>query len=156
MSKCLVTGSFDPITLGHMDIIEKALNVFEEVSVAILRNPDRDPLFTEDQRVTMIRAVYGDRVNVFSFDGLAVDAAKAIGATFLVRGIRDEADLAYELEMADFNRAHGLETVFFLSDVRLRGVSATKAREGLLSGADHRFIAEGVYALAMEYLEERS
>lgn len=156
MSKCLVTGSFDPITLGHMDIIEKALSVFEEVSVAILRNPDRYPLFTEDQRVTMIQAVYGDRVNVFSFDGLAVDAAKAIGATFLVRGIRDEADLAYELEMADFNRAHGLETVFFLSDVRLRGVSATKAREGLLSGADHRFIAEGVYALAMEYLEERS
>ncbi|MBO7390503.1 MAG: pantetheine-phosphate adenylyltransferase [Clostridia bacterium] len=156
MSKCLVTGSFDPITLGHMDIIEKALCVFEEVSVAILRNPDRYPLFTEDQRVAMIQAVYGDRVNVFSFDGLAVDAAKAIGATFLVRGLRDEADLAYELEMADFNRAHGLETVFFLSDVRLRGVSATKAREGLLSGADHRFIAEGVYALAMEYLEERS
>lgn len=139
-----------------MDIIEKALCVFEEVSVAILRNPDRYPLFTEDQRVAMIQAVYGDRVNVFSFDGLAVDAAKAIGATFLVRGLRDEADLAYELEMADFNRAHGLETVFFLSDVRLRGVSATKAREGLLSGADHRFIAEGVYALAMEYLEERS
>ena len=156
MSKCLVTGSFDPITLGHMDIIEKALCVFEEVSVAILRNPDRYPLFTEDQRVAMIQAVYGDRVNVFAFDGLAVDAAKAIGATFLVRGLRDEADLAYELEMADFNRAHGLETVFFLSDVRLRGVSATKAREGLLSGADHRFIAEGVYALAMEYLEERS
>lgn len=156
MRKCLVTGSFDPITLGHMDIIEKALAIFDDVSVAVLVNPDRYPLFTDEQRVTMIQAVYGDRVNVFSFDGLAVDAAKAIGATHLVRGIRDEADLAYETEMADFNRVHGLETVFFLSDPRLRGVSATKAREGLMSGADHKFIDEGVYALATEYLEERS
>jgi len=156
MSKCLVTGSFDPITLGHQDIIDKALRAFDEVSVAILVNPDRYPLFTTEQRSYMIQAIYGDRVNVFSFDGLAVDAAKAIGATFLVRGIRDEKDLAYELEMADFNRAHGLETVFFLSDARLRGVSATKAREGLMSGADHSFIDEGVYALASQFLEERS
>lgn len=155
MRKCLVTGSFDPITLGHQDIIEKALCVFDEVSVAILKNPDRYPLFTEEQRTHMIQAVYGDRVNVFSYDGLAVDAAKAIGATHLVRGIRDDKDLAYELEMADFNRVHGLETVFFLSDARLRGVSATKAREGLMSGADHSFIDEGVYALASQFLEER-
>ena len=155
MRKCLVTGSFDPITLGHQDIIEKALRVFDEVSVAILVNPDRYPLFTTEQRTVMIQAVFGDRVNVFSYDGLAVDAAKAIGATFLVRGIRDEADLAYELEMADFNRVHGLETVFFLSDVRLRSVSATKAREGLMSGAEHPFLNEGVYALASEFLEER-
>ena len=155
MRKCLVTGSLDPITLGHQDIIEKALRVFDEVSVAILVNPDRYPLFTTEQRTVMIQAVFGDRVNVFSYDGLAVDAAKAIGATFLVRGIRDEADLAYELEMADFNRVHGLETVFFLSDVRLRSVSATKAREGLMSGAEHPFLNEGVYALASEFLEER-
>ena len=156
MSKCLVTGSFDTITLGHQAIIEKALSAFDEVAVAILVNPDRYPLFTADQRVTMIQAVFGDRVNVFSYDGLAVDAAKACGADFLVRGIRDDGDLAYELEMADFNRVHGLETVFFLSDVRLRGVSATKAREGLMSGANHSFIDEGVYALASEFLEERS
>ena len=156
MSKCLVTGSFDPITLGHQAVIEKALRVFDEVSVAVLVNPDRYPLFTAEQRTAMIQAVYGDRVNVFSYDGLAVDAAKSFGADFLVRGIRDEADLAYELEMADFNRAHGVETLFFLSDARLRGVSATKAREGLMSGADHSFIDEGVYALATEYLEERS
>ena len=151
----MVTGSFDPITLGHQDIIEKALRAFDEVSVAVLVNPDRYPLFSAEQRVNMIQAVFGDRVNAFSFDGLAVDAAKAIGAEFLVRGVRDQADLEYELEMADFNRAHGLETVFFLSDVRLRHVSATKAREGLMSGADHSFIDEGVYALASAYLEEK-
>ena len=156
MRKCLVTGSFDPITLGHQDIIEKAILAFDEVSVAVLVNPDRYPLFTADQRVAMIQAVFGDRVNVFAFDGLAVDAAKAVGAAYLVRGLRDEEDLAYELEMADFNRVHGLETVFFLSDVRLRGVSATKAREGLMSGAKHSFIDDGVYALATQYLEEKS
>ena len=152
----MVTGSFDPITLGHQDIIEKALRVFDEVSIAILNNPDRYPLFTAEQRACMIQAVYGDRVNVFTYDGLAVDAAKAVGAEFLVRGIRDEKDLFYELEMADFNRAHGLETVFFLSDARLRSVSATKAREGLMSGAEHNFINEGVYALCSQYLEEKS
>ena len=155
MRKCLVTGSFDPITLGHQDIIEKALLAFDEVYVAVLKNPDRHPLFTTEQRTILIQTVFGDRVNVFSYDGLAVDAAKAVGATFLVRGIRDEEDLAYELEMADFNRVYGLETVFFLSDTRLRAVSATKAREGLLSGSDHPYIDEGVYALASEFLEER-
>ena len=155
MSKCLVTGSFDPITLGHQDIIEKALQAFGEVAVAILVNPDRQALFTLEEREAMIRAVYGDRVDVFSYTGLAVDAAKAMGATFLVRGIRDEADLAYEIEMADFNRAHGVETLFFLSDARLRNVSATKARDALKQGNSQNYLSEGVYALADMYLEER-
>lgn len=155
MSKCLVTGSFDPITLGHEDIIEKAIRAFDEVAVAILVNPDRDPLFSLEERESMIRAVFGDRVDVFSYTGLTVDAARAMGASFLVRGIRDEADLVYETEMADFNRAHGVETVFFLSDSRLRGVSATKAREALLDGAGGKYIGEGVLALALQYLEGR-
>ena len=155
MSKCLVTGSFDPITLGHEDIIAKAIRAFDEVSVAILVNPDRSALFSFEERESMIRAVFGDRVDVFSYKGLAVDAAQSMGADFLVRGIRDEADLAYETEMADFNRAHGMETVFFLSDSRLRDVSATKAREALRRGDADRYISEGVLALASLYLEER-
>ena len=154
MSKCLVTGSFDPITLGHEDIIEKAIRAFDEVAVAILVNPDRDALFTLEQRETMIRAVFGDRVTVFSYTGLAVDAAKSMGADLLVRGIRDAEDLAYETEMADYNRAHGVETVFFLSDSRLRGVSATKARAALLDGCPSKYIGEGVIALAGQYLED--
>ena len=155
MSKCLVTGSFDPITLGHQNIIEKALLAFDEVAVAILINPERVPLFTTDERENMIRAVFGDRVEVFSFTGFAVDAAQAIGADFLVRGIRDASDLAYETEMADYNRAHGVETVFFMADKKLRDVSATKAREALQKGL-RGAIDEGVYALANQYLEERS
>lgn len=155
MSKCLITGSFDPITLGHEDIVQKAILAFDEVAIAILVNPERTPLFTLDERESMIRAVYGDRVDVFSYTGLAVDAAKSMGADFLVRGIRNEEDLAYETEMADFNRAHGLETVFFLSDSRLRNVSATQAREALLSGMAYRFISEGVLALATQYLEDK-
>ena len=155
MSKCLVTGSFDPITLGHQDIIEKALLAFDEVAVAILVNPDREPLFSLEERECMIRAVFGERVDVFSFTGLAVDAAKAMGATFLVRGIRDEADLAYEIEMADFNRSQGVETLFFLSDARLRNVSATKAREALQNGNAQKYLSDGVFALADMYLEER-
>ena len=155
MSKCLVTGSFDPITLGHEDIIEKAIRAFDEVAVGILVNPERDPLFTLEQRETMIRAVFGDRVEVFSYTGMAVEAAQSMGADFLVRGIRDETDLAYETQMADYNCAHGVETLFFLSDPKLRQVSATKAREALLTGSASKFIGEGVLALAGEYLEDR-
>ena len=155
MSKCLVTGSFDPIPLGHQDVIEKALLAFDEVAVAILINPERVPLFSTEERENMIRAVFGDRVNVFSFTGFAVDAAKSMGADFLVRGIRDASDLTYETEMADYNRAHGVETVFFIADKKLRDVSATKAREALRKGTKGA-IDEGVYALAMQYLEERS
>ena len=155
MSKCLVTGSFDPITLGHEDVIRKAIRAFDDVSVAILVNPDRDPLFTLEQRERMIRAVFGESVNVFSYTGLAVDAAKSMGADFLVRGIRDEADLAYETEMADFNRAHGVETVCFLSDSRLRSVSATKAREAILAGHASKYVGEGGIALARQYLEDQ-
>ena len=151
----MVTGSFDPITLGHEDIIKKAIRAFDEVAVAILVNPDRDPLFSLEQRESMIRAVFGDNVDVFSFTGLAVDAAKSMGVDFLVRGIRDAEDLVYETEMADFNRAHGVETVFFLSDSRLRSVSATKAREALLSGFASKYIGEGVLALAEQYLEDK-
>ncbi|HCU56055.1 MAG TPA: pantetheine-phosphate adenylyltransferase [Clostridiales bacterium] len=156
MSKCLVTGSFDPITLGHEDIIEKAIRAFDEVAVAILINPERTPLFSLDERENMIRAVFEDRVEVFSFTGLTVEAADAMNAPFLVRGIRDEADLAYETEMADFNRAHGVETVFFLADSRLRDVSATKARQALLDGNAERYMSEGALALASVYLEEKS
>ena len=156
MSKCLVTGSFDPITLGHEDIIEKAIRAFDEVAVAILVNPERTPLFSLDERESMIRAVFGEKVDVFSYTGLTVDAAKAMDATILVRGIRNEEDLAYETEMADFNRAHGVETVFFLADSRLRDVSATKARRALLDGGAERYISEGALALASLYLEEKS
>ena len=155
MSKCLVTGSFDPITLGHEDVIEKAIRVFDEVAVAILVNPDRKPLFTLEERESMIRAVFGDRVDVFSYTGRAVDAAKAAGACVLVRGIRGEEDLAYETSMAAFNRAYGVETVFFPADSRLREVSATKAREALQKGGAAKYIGEGVIALAEKYMEER-
>ena len=148
----MVTGSFDPITLGHEDIIEKALRAFDEVAVAILVNPDKKPLFTLEQRESMIRAVFGDRVDVFSFTGLTVDAAKAMDASFLVRGIRDGEDLSYETEMADYNRAHGVETVFFLTDNRLRSISATKARDALLNGEAGSYISEGALALAYQYL----
>ena len=155
MSKCLVTGSFDPITLGHEDIVEKAIRVFDEVAVAILVNPDRHPFFSLAEREEMIRASFGDRVEVFSYTGLAVDAAKRVGATVLVRGIRGEGDLAYEKEMASFNREHGLETVFFFSDDRLVSVSATKAREALLKGNAKEYIGKGALALAEKYMEGR-
>ena len=134
MSKCLVTGTFDPITLGHEELIKKAIATFDEVAVAVLINPDKKPLFSEEDRVSMIEETFGDKVEAFSFSGLAVDAAKYVGASALVRGVRGDADIPYEIEMADYNRAWGLETVFFFASEKYKDVSATAARNALKNG----------------------
>ena len=156
MSKCLVTGTFDPITLGHEDLIKKAIAAFDEVSVAVLINPDKTPLFSEEERVSLIEEVFGDKVEAFSFSGLAVDAAKCVGANALVRGVRGDADIPYEIEMADYNRAWGLETVFFFASESLKDVSATIARELLKKGVlPDQMVSKRVGALAKSYLEAK-
>ncbi len=153
----MVTGTFDPLTLGHEDIIKKSLAAFDEVSVAVLINPDKKPLFTEDERVSMIEEAFGDRVEAFSFSGLAVDAAKYVGASSLVRGVRGDADIPYEIEMSDYNRAWGLETVFFFANESLADVSATRARESLIKGGRAPgLMSEKVERLAARYLEAKN
>lgn len=157
MSKCLVTGTFDPITLGHEELIKKAIATFDEVSVAVLINPDKTPLFSEEERVSMIEETFGDKVEAFSFSGLAVDAAKCVGASALVRGVRADADIPYEIEMADYNRAWGLETVFFFASEKLKDVSATAARELLKKGImPDSLMSERAKMLAVNYLEAKN
>jgi pantetheine-phosphate adenylyltransferase len=111
-------GSFDPLTSGHVDIIERACVIFDRVVVAVLINADKTPLFTVDERVVMIREVYRDRENieVDTFDGLLVDYARRKGARALIRGLRAVSDFEYEFQMALMNRrlSHDLETVFLM------------------------------------------
>lgn len=153
----MVTGTFDPITLGHEDLIKKAIATFDEVSVAVLINPDKTPLFSEEERVSMIEEAFGEKVEAFSFSGLAVDAAKCVGANALVRGVRGDADIPYEIEMADYNRAWGLETVFFFASDSLRDVSATETRELLKKGVlPDKMMSERTGRLAMNYLEAKN
>ena len=155
MSKCLITGTFDPLTLGHESVIKRALSVFDRVAVAILVNPDKKALFSVEERIRMIESVFGEKVEVFFHDGWAVDAAKNVHADVLVRGIRGEQDLAYEEEMARYNREHGVETTFFFADEGLETVTSTAVRTALLQGNDVKeYLSENVYRLVTAYRGE--
>jgi len=111
-------GSFDPMTNGHVDIIERGCAIFDRVIVAVLINADKTPLFSVDERVSIIREVCASRpsVEVDTFDGLLVDYARRQGATALIRGLRAVSDFEYEFQMALMNRRlnHDLETVFLM------------------------------------------
>jgi pantetheine-phosphate adenylyltransferase len=111
-------GSFDPITNGHLDIVGRSLQVFDAVRVAILVNPDKQPLFSVDERLAIIREAYrgNRRVEVDTFSGLLVDYAEAVGASVIVRGIRAISDFEFEFQMALMNRRLNprIETVFMM------------------------------------------
>ena len=111
-------GSFDPLTNGHVDIIERGCAIFDRVIVAVLINADKTPLFSVDERVSIIREVCQNQpgVDVDTFDGLLVDYARRQGATALIRGLRAVSDFEYEFQMALMNRRlnHDLETVFLM------------------------------------------
>jgi pantetheine-phosphate adenylyltransferase len=126
-------GSFDPLTLGHVDIIERATALFDQVIVGLLRNPDKRPLFSLDERVAMIRDCFANnaRVRVETFEGLLVDFARRVRATSVVRGLRGISDFDYERQMAYMNRhLHpGLDTVFMMPSPRYMHVSSTLVRD---------------------------
>ncbi len=111
-------GSFDPLTNGHVDIIERGCAIFQTVIVAVAINADKTPLFSVDERVSMIREVYRDRPNVEvdTFDGLLVEYARRRQANALIRGLRAVSDFEYEFQMALMNRRlnHDIETVFLM------------------------------------------
>ena len=117
-SLAVFPGSFDPITNGHLDIVDRALAVFDRVTMAILRNPEKQPLFSVDERLALILEAYrgNPRVVADSFSGLLVDYANRVGASVIIRGIRAISDFEYELQMALMNRRldPAIETVFMI------------------------------------------
>jgi pantetheine-phosphate adenylyltransferase len=126
-------GSFDPLTNGHLDLIERGSKVFDELVVAILRNPEKDPLFTLEERTEMLRAMtrQWDNVRVDSFDGLLVDYAVKQGAQAVLRGIRAISDYEYELQMALMNRKlrPDLETIFMMPAEQYSYISSRLVKE---------------------------
>jgi pantetheine-phosphate adenylyltransferase len=126
-------GSFDPPTNGHLDLIERGSKIFDELVVAILRNPEKDPLFSVSERLTMLEALTGhySNVRVDTFDGLTVDYAVKMGASSVLRGIRALSDYEYELQMALMNRKlrPELETVFMMPAEKYSYLSSRLVRE---------------------------
>jgi pantetheine-phosphate adenylyltransferase len=135
----LYAGSFDPPTLGHQDIIRRALAVVDRLVVAVAINSTKTPLFPIEQRAELLRRVTDDaRVEVRDFRGLLVDLAHEVGATVLVRGVRGVADFEYEVQMARLNRglAPTVETIFLAPSADVAHVSSTFVREIARLGGD--------------------
>jgi pantetheine-phosphate adenylyltransferase len=140
MSVAIYPGSFDPMTNGHVSIIKAGLVVFDKLVVAVLSNPKKSSLFTVDERIEMIREVFGNepRIEVDSFDGLLVDYCRKKHAKVVLRGLRAVADFEYELQMANMNRHLyvGMETVFLMANDAYFYVSSNIVKEAASLGGD--------------------
>ena len=155
----LYTGSFDPVTNGHVDVLRSAAPMFDIILVAIGTHPGKTPLFSLEEKTALIHAATaqiaaasGCEIRVVTFSGLAVDAAREHGALALLRGLRDGTDLDYEMQMAGMNgeMAPGILTVFMPASPAVRHITATLVRQIALIGGDVRSFApaEVVSALA--------
>lgn len=125
-------GTFDPFTVGHADLVKRALDIFDEVVVAVVNNVSKSPLLTPEQRAEYIKSVFAGepRVSVVRSGALTVDVAKQCGATCLLRGVRNAADLNYEQSMAQANRElGGLDTVLLLAKPEHAHISSSLVRE---------------------------
>ncbi len=156
--KAFYTGTFDPLTNGHVDIITRAARFCDELVVAIGANPDKAPLFSAAERAELVRRVCANlagahscKLSVLTFSGLAVSAAREAGATLLLRGLRDGTDLDYEMEMAGANAmlAPEIPTVFLAASPGVRHIAATLVRQIALLGGDVSSFVPDIVAAAL-------
>ena len=140
MRICLFPGTFDPVTLGHTDIIDRALPLFDKLIIGIGRNSNKQPMFTEEQRLEWLRDIYKDnsKVEAVVYDGLTVDCCKKVGANFILRGIRYVNDFEYEKAIADMNRSidEKVETIFLTCLPKFTSVASTLVRDVLRNGGN--------------------
>ena len=140
MKRALFPGSFDPITLGHYDIIKRALDLFDEIVVAIGVNGDKNYMFTVEQRKEFIEKAFADepKVKVSTYQGLTVDYCREIDAQFILRGLRNPADFEFEKAIAHTNRTLSkIETVFLLTAARTSFISSSIVRDVIRNNGDY-------------------
>ena len=140
MKRAIYPGSFDPVTFGHLDIIERASKIVDELVVGVLNNSAKNSLFSTDERVSMIKEVTKEFPNVMvtSFDGLLVNYMKEIDATLIIRGLRAVTDFEYELQIAQTNRVEypEVETIFLTTSLKYSYLSSTIVKEFASYGGD--------------------
>jgi pantetheine-phosphate adenylyltransferase len=140
MRICLFPGTFDPVTLGHVDIITRALPLFDKIVVGIGINTSKAPMFSPQQRLNWVKAIFKDEQTVEGavYEGLTVNFCKKIGARFILRGIRYVSDFEYEKTIADANRTldNSIETIFLTGEPKYTSVASTIVRDILRNGGD--------------------
>ena len=160
--KCAVyPGSFDPVTLGHMDIIKRASSLVDRLIIAVLNNRAKTPLFSVEERVKMLEEVTKDlpNVEVKSFGGMTVDFARECGANALVRGLRAITDFEYELQIAQLNRVMDpdIDTVFLTTNLKYAYLSSSSVKEVAAYGGDiSHFVTPYVENEVHNKLKDRS
>ena len=145
-------GTFDPVTLGHMDIIRRGAKLVDRLVIGVTTNPSKSPMFTVEERMAMVRreiAGIAGEIEVVSFDSLLMDFAERQGAQIIVRGLRAVADFEYEYQMAGMNQQLNdrIETVFLMADVSLQPIASRLVKEIALYGGEiGRFVTRAVAA----------
>lgn len=157
----LYPGTFDPITLGHIDIIQRAMALVDRLVIGVAINRDKSPLFGLEQRVAMVQAEcdsivarIGGEIIVHPFENLLIDCARDVGASIIVRGLRAVADFEYEFQMVGMNRAldSSIETVFLMADARRQAIASKLVKEIARLGGD---VSKFVTPPISEALQER-
>ena len=144
-------GTFDPITLGHMDIIERGAKLVDELIIGVTTNIAKSPMFDDDERIAMVErevaAIDSERIRVVGFNSLLVDFAKEIGAGIIIRGIRGVTDFEYEYQLTGMNRQlnEDIETVFLMADIELQPIASRLVKEiALYGGPIEKFVTPAV------------
>ena len=154
LRKAIFAGSFDPITNGHLDIIERASKIFDELQIGVLYNPNKKGLFNFEERVKLIESCTSnlDNIKVVSFEGLLVDYCEKNGIDTLVRGIRSSADVEYELQMAHMNKElnSNIETIILPTSTKYSFISSSLVKELITFNADIKNLVPSVVLEALK------
>jgi pantetheine-phosphate adenylyltransferase len=147
---CLFPGTFDPLTLGHVDIIDRAVPLFDKIIVGIGKNTTKAPMFSAEKRLGWIKEIYKkeSRVEAAIYEGLTVEFCKKVNAKFILRGIRYVSDFEYEKTIADANRTldKSIETIFLTGEPKYTSVASTIVRDIIRNGGDaSHFLPEIVF-----------
>jgi pantetheine-phosphate adenylyltransferase len=157
---CLFPGTFDPVTFGHLDIMERALPLFDKLVIGIGVNANKAPMFSPEQRAEWLEEIFKQepKVKTVIYEGLTVDCCKRIGANYILRGIRYVNDFEYEKAIADMNRSldSGIETIFLTCLPKYTSVASTLVRDVIRNGGDvSQFVPDVVLKTSVKSLPKQ-